>query len=130
MILADTSVWIEFFRGKNNRLIQKFRSLLDDDQIALTSPVRIEILSGTPKNEVLRIGRLLAALPIFYPEKTTWSLIEKWVEEGKEHGDNFGVVDLLIAGISQENNLALWSLDSDFGRMKKLGWVNLFAPQA
>ena len=43
-----------------------------------------------------------------------------------QNGHRFSVTDLLIASIAFENKSTLWTLDSDYKRMEKLGFVNLF----
>lgn len=126
MVLVDTSVWIEFFRGKNQKLIEGLKDLLDGNEVSLAIPVRIEILAGTSKEKKPTLGRVLSALPLFYPSVETWKKIENWIEAGLSKGERFGALDLLIAAITAENKTALWSLDKDFQRMEKLGWVHLF----
>lgn len=125
MILVDTSVWIEFFRGKNKKIGEEVQSLLDSDEIILAAPVRIEILSGCSKNNFKQLRQLLSALPVFYPSSTTWERIESWIEKAVSSGERFGVGDLLIASIAADQNSAIWSLDADFGRMEKFGWLDL-----
>lgn len=125
MIVVDTSVWIDFFRGRQpiaDRLVE----LLDTDEVALAVPVRIEILSGGRKTEIPRLARLLGALPLYSPTDATWHRIETWVVHGGAAGQRFGIGDLLVAGIAAENDCALWSLDHDFSRMARLGFVTLF----
>ena len=126
MIVVDTSVWIDFFRGRNHKLIEKMRDLLDQDRVALTAPIRIEILSGVRPQQKPALNRVLSALPVFYPNQETWLKIESLIDEALSKGERFGAMDLLIAAIAQENNTHLWSLDKDFQRMEKLGWIELF----
>lgn len=126
MIIADTSVWIDFFRGRDTRTVQIVKDLLDQDQIAITIPIRIEILSGALKKQYPLLRRVLSALPVFYPTQETWSQIEKWIEWGLAMGERFGSMDLLIAAIAAEKGATLFSLDDDFRRMAKLGWIKLF----
>jgi predicted nucleic acid-binding protein len=125
LILVDTSVWIEFFRGKNQRIGNEIQSLLDSDDVILAGPVRIEILSGASKNDFKKLRQLLSALPVFYPILKTWQRIDSWIEEAISSGERFGVGDLLIASIAVDQNSAIWSLDADFLRMEKLGWLKL-----
>ena len=124
MIAVDTSVWIDFFRGRQPSA-GKLLVLLDSDQVVLPVPVRVEILSGARKSEQARLARLLGALPLLIPADATWQRIERWVVAGGAAGQRFGVGDLLVAAIAAENNCAVWSLDKDFPRMARLGFVSL-----
>ncbi|HMC95003.1 MAG TPA: PIN domain-containing protein [Polyangia bacterium] len=127
MIAVDTSVWVEFFRGRQP-LTDRVSDVLERDQVALPVPVRIEILSGARKTERPRLARLLSALPLLLPSDATWRRIEEWVATGAGAGQRFGVADLLVAAIASENNCAIWSLDPDFARMARLGLVSLADP--
>lgn len=124
MIAVDTSVWIDFFRGRTPAA-DRLPVLLDQDEVALPAPVRIEILSGARRGERAGLDRLLSALPILYPTMGTWQRIEGWVTTGAARGHRFGVGDLLIGALAAENGYALWSLDSDFVRMARLGLITL-----
>ena len=124
MIAVDTSVWIDFFRGRSPA-VEKLSDLLDRDEVALPIPVKIEILSGAKKSEAQRLERVLSALPVLSPTEPLWKLLEKWVTAGAAAGQHFGVVDLLVAGLAVEHDCTLWSLDSDFARMASLRMVTL-----
>lgn len=45
-IIADTSVWIEFFRNEKSSISIHFQRLLRSDRVALTDMVLAEILQG------------------------------------------------------------------------------------
>ena len=124
MIAVDTSVWIDFFRGRS-LAVEKLSVLLDRDEVVLPVPVRIEILSGARKSESQGLGRILSALPVLYPTEATWSRMESWVTAGTVAGQRFGLGDLLVAALAVEHGCTLWSLDSDFARMARLHMVTL-----
>lgn len=126
MIFVDTSVWIEFFRGRNQPLVKRLREQLELDQVALAAPVRIEILAGVRVHEVPRLRRALSALPLFYPTRDTWIRAEQWAIKGAASGRRFGMGDLVIGSLATERGALVWSLDSDFREMARLRLVKLF----
>jgi predicted nucleic acid-binding protein len=124
VIAVDTSVWVDFFRGRQPAA-GKLLQLLDTDEVALPVPVRIEILAGARKSEQARLARVLGALPLLTTTDATWQRIESWVVTGGAAGQRFGMGDLLVAAIAAENGCQVWSLDQDFPRMARLGFVSL-----
>ena len=126
MILVDTSIWIEFFRGKNRIFGDHLAVLLDADEVMLAAPVKIEILSGNSRSMFSTLKKLLSALPTYYPETEAWQSIDLWVQEAVMKGERFGFGDLLIGAIATQQQAKLWSLDSDFQRMEKFGWIDLY----
>jgi predicted nucleic acid-binding protein len=130
VIFVDTSVWVDFFRGRTAAVRSELSALLDADDVALAAPVRIELLSGARRTDAARLRRLLSALPTYRPTDTTWKTMEDWVGRGFVAGQRFGVADLLIAAIAVEFGASLWSLDGDFRRLESLGLIELHRPAA
>jgi hypothetical protein len=126
MIFVDTSVWIDFFRNKNSLVTAKMFDLLDNDLVRLAVPVKQEILSGCSAKNFSKVEKSLGALPVYYPQKQTWKLIEQWTFWAIKAGKRFSSFDLLIAGITKENEGRLWSLDSDFKQMAELKFIELY----
>src|SRR6185437_4971758 len=109
VIAVDTSVWIDFFRGRQP-VADRLAAALDRDELALPVPVRIEILSGARRAERPRLARLLSALPLLSPSDESWRRMESW------------------AATAAENDCEIWSLDADFGRLARLGLVRVAHP--
>lgn len=128
MIVVDTSVWIESLGRSGVREAEVLRSLLDGDEVALASPVRVELLSGASNAVRPRLRRALSALPLLYPSDETWALIDEWVERSGRRGHRFGLGDLLIGALASEAGALIWSLDADFERMERLKLVQRYLP--
>ena len=125
MIVVDTSVWVAFFRGSPRSTGERLKALLDDDQVAMPVPVRVEILGGARSENLVQLRRLLSALPTLYPTEQAWVRMEAWAARSARAGQRFGVGDLLIASLAAEQRLPLWSLDRDFDRMARLGFIEI-----
>lgn len=128
MIVVDSSVWIAALRSKTSSESAALAQLLEADEVALAAPVRVELLSGASRSDLPKLRRALSALPILYPDDETWSIIDRWIDEACARGLRFGVGDLLVAALASEAGWLVWSLDSDFGRMRRAGFVQLFEP--
>ncbi len=128
MIVVDTSVWVDYFRAADPHLTTHLQALLEEDQVVLAVPVRIEMLSGCPSRDWGRLRRSLEALPLLVPSDSTWERMEEWIGIAVRKGERFGMADLLIAALAAERGMGLWSLDLDFIRMAKLGLVRLHEP--
>lgn len=125
MIVIDTSVWVEVFRKKDSVLSKELVRLLDEALGVLPVPVLYEVLSGASKRDQGVLRNKLSALPVLYPSLDSWKQVEMWIYRATEKGERFGISDLLIASVAAENGAKIWSLDRDFQRMARLGFVKL-----
>jgi predicted nucleic acid-binding protein len=126
VIFVDTSVWVEALRSEESAAAQQLVALLDAGEVALSAPVRVEILVGASNRDNARLRRVLSALPLFFPTDETWLRIEEWLERARSVGERFGFADLLIAAIAADHEGTIWSLDSDFSRMARIGLVEIY----
>lgn len=126
MIVVDTSVWVEAGRAKGTETRETLRGLIDADEVALALPVRLELASGLNRKQRDPFLRALAGLPLLVPTEDTWTLVESWIGAAVDRGHRFSIPDLLIAGLTREIGGLVWSLDDDFVRLEKLGYVNRY----
>jgi predicted nucleic acid-binding protein len=128
VILVDTSVWVVSFRVATGPEADHLRELIDRDAVALAAPVRVEILAGASLRDLSRLRRVLSALPLFFPGHETWQRVDDLLDRAAAAGDHFGFADLLIGAMSAEHRCPIWSLDSDFARMARLGLLERYSP--
>ncbi|MGH8674757.1 MAG: type II toxin-antitoxin system VapC family toxin [Burkholderiales bacterium] len=66
MVIADTSVWVDFLRGSKAAHCDRMALLLDDQSIALCDRVLQEVLQGVRgEREFRTVSARLLALPCF-----------------------------------------------------------------
>ncbi|MFT5143974.1 MAG: putative nucleic acid-binding protein [Rhodothermales bacterium] len=129
MIIVDTSVWIDYFNGRETPQSRALDSLLGRDPIAIGDLILAEILQGFRSDrDYLRAKRALLALPV---------LEMLGVERSIKCAENFralrkkGVTirkttDVIIASYCIDNSHALLYADRDFDPfVKHLGLATL-----
>ena len=126
MIVVDTSVWVATRRRPAGEIAATLRTLLDEDEVALALPVRLELWSGTAKQDRKAFRRAFSALPLLVPTDDTWQALNDWIARAADAGQRFALTNLLIASLAHEAGALVWSLDSDFERMERLSLVQCY----
>lgn len=66
MIIVDTSVWIDFFNGRDTPQTDTLDRLLGNEPVAIGDLILMEILQGFRADKAYRKAKgLLSALPVF-----------------------------------------------------------------
>jgi predicted nucleic acid-binding protein len=119
-ILADTTTWIEFFRGKS-KVADRLEMLLIENAVCTCGVVMFEVLQGIKsegeKNKILSI---LAILPYFEMTKKLWQSAAELSLSLKKNGVNLPLSDIFIAAIAVENDLSIYTLDNHFTQIPNL----------
>jgi predicted nucleic acid-binding protein len=126
LIVVDTSVWIA--AGRQPRVAEALRLLVEADEVSLALPVRLELWAGIPRHQRRAFLRTYGLLPQLHPNEETWQALTGWIEKAADSGQSFTISDLLIASSAAEIGGLVWSLDKDFERMEKLGFVGRYDP--
>ena len=121
MIVADTSVWVEFFRARGSREQLELDRLLVQDQVATVGPVIAELLQGARNSqEFERIRDHLVPLPYERETIDTWITVGSLSFQLRRAGVTLGMMDLLIAALALEANHEVYTLDEHFQRVPGL----------
>ncbi len=126
MIVVDTSVWVAARRRPAGEVANTLRSLLDEDEVGLALPVRLELWAGTASQDRKAFRRAFSALPLLVPTDDTWRDLDDWIARAADTGQRFALTDLLIGSLAHEAGALVWSLDSDFERMERLKFVQRY----
>ncbi len=117
MIFVDSSVWIDYFNGKNTPEVEKLDSLLGDEPLSTGDLILAEVLQGFRSDKDYKTAKgLLTSLTIFNMLDTNIAI---------KSADNFRLlrkkgitvrktVDTIIATFCIQNKLSLLHSDKDF----------------
>ena len=118
MILVDTTVWIDFFKGSHSRYGRELHRLIDEEEdIGLTAIHLTEILQGI-KDDLShkRVKHYLLDFPIYHPRGLpTYLHASDIYRSCRRKGKTVRkTADCIIAAIAIEHHLALFHNDRDF----------------
>jgi hypothetical protein len=121
LVLVDTSVWIEYFQGRDALIEKEMDGLLRSEQVATAGLVLAELRRGcrTPNQVTLMLD---AMEPLFYLEidRTSWLKAGEIAAEVSASGYKLEVGDCLLAALALRERCSLFTLDRDFSRIRGL----------
>lgn len=125
MILVDTSVLIDFFKGLSNDTANRLRSLLAHQiPFGISSVIYQEILQGTKnEQEYSLLRKYLAGQRFYNPQDAIRSYEEAariYFLCRKKGVTIRSTIDCLIAQIAIEHDLFLLHNDRDFDAMERI----------
>jgi predicted nucleic acid-binding protein len=116
VILVDTTVVIDYTRGKDAKLV----ALLPTLSVAVCGVVRAELLSGArdPRHRAMLATMLATFRDIPIPEPL-WDRVGDNLALLRASGITVPLSDVVIATVGIENNIEIWSRDPHFPLMQK-----------
>ena len=125
MILVDTSVLIDFFKGSKSDAVLRFKFVLEQGlNFGITSHVFQEVLQGAKSEKEYKLLRsYLETQKFFHPKDPVNSFAEaaKIFFQCRRRGVTIrSTIDCLIAEITLEHDLLLLHSDHDFDRMAEV----------
>jgi len=105
MVLVDTNVWVEFFRGNKKSLV--LSELIESGEIYLHPFVLTELVLGGLKKELQLKMESFVNLPIL-----SENLLRKFIVEEKLFGRGLGFVDIHLLSASRIYQCDIWTFDS------------------
>jgi hypothetical protein len=118
MILVDTSVWIDFFKGQE-RAIQ-VNELIDLNIICVNSLILAELVPSINQKKEYDLKEVLESV-YRVPLEIDWNSIILMQTINLKNGiNNVGIADLIIVQNAIQNDLEIFAFDKHFGLMNDL----------
>jgi len=125
MVLVDSSVWIEYFKGNERTL--PLNKLLDVNTVCINDLILAELLPSINHKKESVLKELLLTITKI-PLTINWNTIIYMQTQNLKNGLNkVGIGDLIIAQNVMDNDLELFSLDKHFEIMSTLHDFRLFS---
>lgn len=121
MIVVDTTVWIDFFNGRNEPHVEQLASMIDADAgIALTDLTLTEVLQGLRDDAQVRLvdDRLCAFDVLRLESLDDLRRAAQLYRTARRRGVTIRrTIDCLIASVCIREGLPIMHNDSDFDRL-------------
>jgi len=115
MILIDTSAWIEFLRDTGSPICERVQHAIAGE-IAVTDPIRMEVLAGARNEQhLIQLRRLLARGTHFHADPMDYEQAAILHRQCRANGETVRkLIDCLIAATAIRNRITLLHKDVDF----------------
>lgn len=132
MIVVDTSVWVEFFRGRDAWQVDHLARLITDDEaVALTDVVLTEILQGVRDDrQARRLERHLEAFEILRLDHLDdFRRAAALYRRARARGFTIRrTLDCLVASVCVRHEAPLLHSDSDYDHLAACTALEIVAP--
>lgn len=108
-MIADTSVWIDFFLGSPGGDLDLFRSALNEGRVMMAPAVLSELLSSTEITP--EVQKALLEMPFAIPTPAFWEETGKLRRLLAKQGTNATLADCLVVQSCLEQDLPLLTRD-------------------
>ncbi len=122
VVMLDTSIWIDAFRGRSPEILQLTRKLINEDRVCTCGPIVFEIRRGLRMSEQKRVLPLFDALIRVKFDESTWEAAGTLDASLRKKGATIPPMDILIASVCLEHGTPLWTLDQHFEKIPGLKW--------
>ena len=118
LVLIDTSIWIDYFRGKKE-VYTRVNELIDSGRVCSLGLVTAELIQGAKtEKEIGVIKDIATVFPRLAEESHSWENAGMLSFRMKKAGKVIGLADCYIATIAKGNNTIIYSLDEHFKEMQ------------
>ena len=124
MVLVDSSVWIEYFKGNESVLL--LNELIDSNNLCINELILAELLPSINHKKEIDLKELLLAIEKIEMLIDWHQIITMQTINLKNGINKVGISDLIIAQNAIENNIELYAIDKHFTLMSEIHELKLF----
>ena len=116
-IIADSNIFIDFWKKPDQQLIDTFSS----EDVVICGVIRAELMHGAKsETDLARISNLLDGFEILAFEETDWNSLGNTLYALRTHGLTAPFQDAIIALLAVKNNIPVWTRDAHFSHIQKV----------
>jgi len=113
-VLIDTSVWVDFFRGRAN-IVKPVKMLIVSNQAVLCGVVISEIVQGIKAvKEQQIVKEAFRGIPYIEMDRTCWEEAGNIVLKLRERGKIVPLTDIFMATLAIHYELEIFTFDKHF----------------
>lgn len=124
MVLVDTSIWIDYFKGKETAIL--LNDLIDNNDICINDLILAELIPSIEHRGEHDLKEMLFSITRI-PLNTNWSsMIRMQILNLRNGINNVGIPDLMIVQNAVDNELKIYSSDKHFDLMSTIHSFELY----
>lgn len=126
-VLIDTSIWIEYFRTPGNSCSNAVSSFLRNEEACYTDIIALELIRrAKTRKELSILETLFSTIERLTATETTFREAGLLGCHLARKGINLGTVDLLIARLTIEHKVPLFTRDQHFKAIARISPLKLY----
>ena len=117
MILVDTSVWVDYFGGRDTPETRQVVQMLErEEDLCICGPILTEVLQGIRhESDFLRTKQCFGYLIYLPIGQKTYLRAADLYREARKHGETIRkTIDCIIAACAIQHSVPLLENDTDF----------------
>jgi hypothetical protein len=125
LVLIDTSVWINYFRG-DEETYKEVSKPIDTGRVCCLKLIIAELIQGAKGEKEIRIIKdLIDVFPLLKESSDSWEKAGILSFQLRKAGKNIGLGDCYIATVAGENDATIYSLDRQFKEVQSYADITL-----
>jgi predicted nucleic acid-binding protein len=116
-VLVDTSIWVEYLRGREP-VASQLERLVREGEAALCGPVFAELLAGVRTDADAEALRDLMGLRFVDVTRPAWKRCGDVARALRGLGERVPLLDVLIGVACAQARISLWTRDQHFAKLR------------